>query len=216
MSGSVILPESLADLLRMQASVITREQALARGKTRHQIATLVSKGSWQRLQVGVYYALPGPVPRAAHLWGVVLGIGRGAVLSHETAAEVWRIADEPSDLIHVSVPRRAGTFPVPPGVAVHYSARLPRAEFPIASAEGMPPVTWGDETVFDLVNTAATAEDAVSWAIKACQRGGTNPGVIEMCLARPGHRQLRWRGDLRDALTEIASGVQSPLERRSQ
>ncbi len=214
MSGFVILPKSLDDLLPMQANVVTREQALARGKTRHQIATLVSRGRWQRLQTGVYYGLTGPVPRQARLWGVVLGVGRGAVLSHETAAEVWGITDERSRVIHVSVPRTAGTFPVPPGVTVHYSSRLPRAEFPIAIEEKMPPVTWADETVFDLVNTSGTAEGAVNWAIRACQRGKTDPRVIEMCLMRPGHRQLRWRADLMDALTEIKAGVQSPLERR--
>jgi len=214
MSGFVVLPKSLDDLLPMQAGVVTREQALARGKTRHQIATLVTRQRWQRLQTGVYYALTGPVPRQARLWGVILGVGRGAVLSHETAAEVWGITDQQSAVIHLSVPRTAGTFPVPPGVTVHYSSRLPRAEYPIAIEEKMPPVTVPDETVFDLVNTSRSAEDAVNWAITACQRGKADPRVIEMCLLRPGHRQLRWRGDLTDALTEIKAGVPSPLERR--
>jgi hypothetical protein len=144
----------------------------------------------------------------------VLAVGRGAVLSHETAAEVWNITDARSDVIHISVPRAAGSFTPPPGVTVHYSARLPRAAFSSAMTEKMPPVTWAEETVFDLVNAAGTAEEGVAWAIRACQRKKTNPGVIEMCLMRRGHRQLRWRQDLLDALTEICSGVQSPLEQR--
>jgi len=97
---------------------------------------------------------------------------------------------------------------------VHYSARLPVAEFPSAVAMGMPPVTWPHEAVFDLVNASATAEDAVAWAITACQRKKTTPDMITMCLLRPGHRQLRWGDELREALTEIRAGVQSPLEQR--
>lgn len=56
-----------------------------------------------------------------------------AVLSHETAAEVWKIADKQSALIHVSVPRKTGPVPCPEGVRVHYSVRMPAAEFKAAA-----------------------------------------------------------------------------------
>jgi hypothetical protein len=99
-------------------------------------------------------------------------------------------------------------------VRLHYSARLPRAEFPAAIPEGMPPVPWAAETVLDLASTSATAEEAVAWAIKACQRKTATPDIIAMFMSGPGHRRLRWRDDLQDALAEIRAGVESPLERR--
>jgi hypothetical protein len=148
------------------------------------------------------------------LWGAVLRFGNGAVLSHETAAEVWGITDQRSAVIHVSVPRVKGSLVVPPRVRLHYSTRLPGAEFPAAIAYRMPPVTRAEEAVYDLVNSEGTAEDAVSWAIRACQRKATDPELIRMCLLKPGHSRLKWRDDLIAALADIQSGVQSPLELR--
>jgi hypothetical protein len=210
----VILPESLDLLLTLQGNVVTHSQAAERGKSRHEIATLHRTGRWQRLHRGVYYAIPGPVPREAELWGAILRVGHGAVLSHETAAEVWRITDARSAVIHVSVPRKAGPVPTPAGTRVHYSARLPRAEFAAAVAMKMPPVVGAAETVLDLAATSPTAEEAVAWAIKACQRRKADPVLIAMIMTEPGHRQIRWRRDLHDALAEIRAGVESPLERR--
>lgn len=207
-------PKSLDRLLKMQANVVSRQQALARGKSRHDLAGLVKSGRWQRLHWGVFYTLAGPVPRKAQLWGAVLRVGHGAVLSHETAAEVWGITDKRLAMIHVSIPRTAGSLAIPAGVRLHYSARLPEAEFPAAMAYRMPPVTWADEAVLDLVHTSGNAEDAVAWAIAACQRGMTNPDWILMRLAKPGHSRLNWRDDLLSALTDVRAGGQSPLELR--
>jgi hypothetical protein len=210
----VILPPTLDRLLAVQGNVVTHAQAVARGKSRHEIVTLARNGSWQSLHRGVYYALPGPVPRKALLWGALCRVGHGAVLSHETAAEVWKITDRRSEVIHVSIPRLAGSPPPAAGVRVHHSARLPRAEFRAAIPEGMPPVTWAAEAVLDLAASSAAAEEAVAWAIKACQRKTTTPEQIAMFMSEPGHRRLRWQDDLRSALAEIRAGVESPLERR--
>lgn len=187
--------------------VVARRQAIADGLTRHAIAARLASGRWQRLHDGVYYTFTGPVPRGARLWAAVLRAGHGAVLSHETAAEVWKITDGESRDIHVSVPMRAGALKTP-GIVLHHSARLPESRFPPA----LPPVTRAEDTVLDLAGSAATAEEAVAWAIKACQRRTTTPGLIGVFMTKRG--RLRWRGDLAEALTEIRSGVESPLERR--
>lgn len=68
-------------------------------------------------------------------------------------------------------------------------------------------VTTAEEAVLDLAATSASAEDAVNWAIRACQRRKTTADLIGMYMLEPGHRELRWRADLRDALTEIRAGV---------
>jgi hypothetical protein len=187
---------------------------MERGKTRTVIEGLVQSKRWQRLHWGVFYTLAGPVPRKAQLWGAVLRVGHGAVLSHETAAEVWGITGKRAAVIHVSVPRTAGSLVSPAGVRLHYSARLPEAAFPAAMAYRMPPVTWADEAVLDLAHSAGNAEHAVAWAIAACQRGMTDPDWIVMRLDKPGHRRLNWRADLLSALADIKAGVQSPLELR--
>lgn len=170
------------------------------------IAGRVRSGQWQRLHRGVFVTFSGPIPRDAMLWGAVLRAG-DAVLSHATAAEVWKLSDEPSASIHVSVPKGAGPLSIP-GLVVHHSSRLPAARHPAR----LPPRTTVEETVLDLADLARHAEDAVAWPIKACQRRLTTPDRIAAALAARG--RARWRRDLADAITEVRAGVHSPLELR--
>jgi hypothetical protein len=177
------------------------------GLTRHAIDARLVSGRWQRLHRGVYATFSGPIPRGAQLWAAVLRAGDGAVLSHHTAAETWKLSDSASSQVHVSVPRQAGPLIVA-GLAVHYSSRLPAARHPAR----LPPQTTLEETVLDLAALAATAEDAVAWAIKACQRRLTTPDRVHGAMA--SRCRTSWRSDLRDALTEVREGVHSPLELR--
>jgi hypothetical protein len=142
------------------------------------------------------------------LWGAILRAGDGAVISHHTAAETWKLSDRMSSSIHVSVPRQAGPLAAAPGMVVHYSSRLPEARHPAR----LPPQTTLEETVLDLAALAATAEDAVAWAFKACQRRLTTPARVNSAMA--SRCRTRWRHDLSDALTEVRAGVHSPLELR--
>lgn len=195
------------DALERQEGVLTREQALGAGFSRHVINGRVASGQWQRLHTGVFATFSGPVPRSALLWGAVLRAGDDAVLSHHTAAEVWNLTDQSSSSIHVSVPRQAGSLNIP-GLVLHYSSRLPGAWHPAR----LPPQTTLEETVLDLADVSPTAEDAVAWAIKACQRRLSTPDRITAALA--GRNRARWRRDLTDAITEVTIGVHSPLELR--
>jgi len=197
----------LADVLDRQEGVLTREQALRAGLSRRIIEGRLGSGRWQRLHKGVFATFSGPVPRAALLWGAVLRAGDDAVLSHHTAAEVWNLTDQSSSSIHVSVPRQAGSLVIP-GLILHYSSRLPGARHPAR----LPPQTTLEETVLDLADVSPTAEDAVAWAIKACQRQLSTPDRIAAALA--GRNRARWRRDLTDAITEVTIGVHSPLELR--
>ena len=195
------------DALERQEGVLTREQALRAGLSRHLIEGRLESGRWQRLHKGVFATFSGPVPRSALLWGAVLRAGDDAVLSHHTAAEVWNLTDQSSSSIHVSVPRQAGSLYIP-GLVLHYSSRLPGARHPAR----LPPQTTLEETVLDLADVSPIAEDAVAWAIKACQRRLSTPDRITAALA--GRNRARWRRDLTDAITEVTIGVHSPLELR--
>jgi hypothetical protein len=196
-----------ADTLERQEGVLTREQALGAGFSRHVIAGRVALGQWQRLHTGVFATFSGPVPRSSLLWGAVLRAGDDAVLSHHTAAEVWNLTDQPSASLHVSVPRQTGSLDIS-GLVLHYSARLPGARHPAR----LPPQTMLEETVLDLAELSGTAEDAVAWAIRACQRRLSTPDRMTTALA--DRKRARWRRDLTDAITEVSAGVHSPLELR--
>jgi hypothetical protein len=206
-------PECFSDLAERQHGVVSRSQAIQAGLTRHEITARLRSGRWQRLHAGVYASFSGQPPREAVLWAAVLRVGHEAepchhaALSHQTAAELWGLLDAPAQSIHVSVSRRTGAL-YPPGIVLHYSARLPQARHPART----PPQTRIEDTVLDLAHLSRNAEEGVGWAIKACQRRLTKPELLrEAMTQRP---RLRWRGDLAEALTEVGEGVHSSLERR--
>jgi very-short-patch-repair endonuclease len=197
----------MRELLDRQEGVVTRDQALRAGLSRHVIEARLEAGRWQRLHRGVFVTFSGPIPRITMLWGAVLRAGDDAVLSHHTAAELWGLSDAPSASIHVAVPRQSGAL-ILPGLCLHYSARLPATRHPVR----LPPLTRLEETVLDLAELSTSAEDAVAWPIRACQRRLTTPARISAVLA--DRARVRWRADVADAIAVLRVGVQSPLELR--
>jgi hypothetical protein len=140
----------------------------------------------------------------------LLRAGDDAVLSHETAAELAGLTDQPSSQIHVTVParRQPATARAIPGVIIHRSHRVYRVRHPSA----LPPRTRVEETVLDLTQTAPAFDAAFSWLCRAVGRRLTTPGRLRK--AAGARRKLRWRTEISAALDEIAAGVHSLLEFR--
>ncbi len=97
-------PANLQAITRNQAGVVSRQQALSSGLTPGMIDTKLRAGWWRQVHVGVYHAFTGSMSRDAQLWAAVLYAGRGAYLSHETAAEINRLADSVSEVTNVTIP----------------------------------------------------------------------------------------------------------------
>jgi predicted transcriptional regulator of viral defense system len=109
-----------------QAKVTSRRQALDAGWSPKAIEWRLHSGRWLRLRRGAYATFTGDTPRKARLWAAVLRAGPGAVLSHETAAEVHGFADEASRKIHISVPVARNPARLRPihGVVIHRARNL--------------------------------------------------------------------------------------------
>jgi very-short-patch-repair endonuclease len=201
------LPESCREIVESQRGVITRSQALARGMSADAIAWRVNAERWRTLWPGVYLASSGEPSREATLWAAMRSAGAGAALSHQTAAELFKLADEPSSLIHITIPEsrrvRAGA-----GIMVHRSSHLAGAVHPTL----LPPRTRIEETVLDLAHQAAEFDAAFNVACAACQRGLTKPEFLAAAMVE--RKKMRWRAELREALGEVGSGVHSMLEYR--
>ena len=135
-----------------------------------------------------------------------MAAGNGAVLSHETAAELWGFAT-PSARIHLSIPG-SRTIAAPEGCVVHRSARLPGAAHPSV----VPPRTTVDETVVDLVGTSVDEARALDWITMTCQRGATTPQRLLRTADQRG--RLRFRDILRQVCAEVDDGATTPLEIR--
>jgi len=179
---------------------------MAGGLTRSQIEVRLGTGRWRRIFTGVYLTFNGPVPRRSLRWAAVLRAGPGAVLSHETAAELVGLA-EPSTPIHVTVPTRRTPGRIP-GTVIHRSDLIAQRRHPTR----LPPQTRIEETVVDLTQSSRRLDDAMAWLARAVGSRVTTPDrLADGFQARP---RLRHRRTLLSALTDVASGCQSLLELR--
>jgi hypothetical protein len=88
------------EVVRGQAGIITRYQAIAVGHSTATVRARLDSGRWQRIFTGVYATFSGPLPRHSLLWAAVLRAGPGAALSHETAAELAGLVDRGSSAEH--------------------------------------------------------------------------------------------------------------------
>jgi hypothetical protein len=202
------IPPGLGDVARFQAGVVSRQQALRSGMSRSAITSKVRCGRWRQIYHGVYATFSGAVGRDAQLWAAVLYAGKGAQLSHETAAEVNGLTERQSRLIHVSIPADRRVSP-PNGVEIHLSAYLDlKARFP----RGVVPHTLVEETIVDLVETAGSFDEACGWVTAAFGRRLTGEGPLRTTLN--ARRKLRWRGQLDEMIIAAAGGAHSLLEFR--
>jgi hypothetical protein len=187
--------------------VVTGRHATMAGLSRNAVRARVRTGRWQLLHRGVYATFSGQPNREAVLWAAVLYAGPGALLSHQTAAELAGLTDTPSELVHVTVPaeRRVSRAP---GLVIHISARASEARHPAR----LPPQTRVEETVLDLVDRAVGLDEAVGWVTRALGRRLTTQDRLRAALAQ--RARLRWRRELTELLNPDLAGLESVLERR--
>jgi hypothetical protein len=197
-------------LLDSQSRIVGRRQAVGYGVSRAAIARRTKSGAWQRLHRGTYATFSGVPPREARPWAALLRAGPGAVLSHETAAEVHRLIDKPAPKIHVTVPAERNPARRSPirGVIIHRSRNVAREPLPPWQL----PRTPIAETVLDLIESAAITDDAFAWRTRAIGRNLANPATLRGTLA--ARKRMRRRTWLVEALTDVADGVMSPIELR--
>ena len=186
---------------------MSRSQALRAGLSADMIKFRVRGGWWQPVHRGVYLTFTGTPGHSAQLWAALLGAGPGAVLSHETAAELQRLTDKPADSIHVTVPwpRRIKAVS---GVSLHRCTRAGE----IVLGYSNPPRTMVEETVLDLVQAAATFDEVCGWVTRAFARDLTDTARLRAAMGQ--RTRLRWRADLHELITAAASGDHSVLEYR--
>jgi predicted transcriptional regulator of viral defense system len=200
------VPAAICELARWQSGVVSREQLLDGGLSAQMVKRRIDRGRWQRLYLGVYAVFNGPPPRDAWLWAAVLRAGPGAVLSHQTAAELHGLIDSPAEAIYVTIPstRRIDA----PGLIVRTSGRVDVARQPCRE----PPRTTVEETVLDLVQLARTFDEVCGWITRACGRRLTTEEKLRTTLAM--RKKMRWRAELDDILAAAEDGIHSALEYR--
>jgi very-short-patch-repair endonuclease len=107
------------ELARRQHAVVSRRQLLELGLTPRAIEHRIAKGRLHRVHRGVYAVGRPGLTRHGRWSAALLACGDRAVLSHESAAQLWGIRDMDKQ-IEISVP--LGRDPRPRGIRVHRRA----------------------------------------------------------------------------------------------
>lgn len=196
--------------LDAQNGIADRAQARQAGLSKQAVRHRLKSGKWQQVHHGVYATFTGQLQREQRLWAALRRAGPGAMLSHETAAEMHGLTDKPSALIHITVPsgRRPAQHRPIRGVMIHRSnqsgpARLPEWELPRTRIE---------DTVLDLVATARSFDEAYSWISRALSERRTSVYMLREAM---GNRsRIRWRTWVAEALADADEGAYFPIERR--
>jgi len=131
--------------VRKQHGVVAREQLIALGFTAKAIRHRISIGRLHQVRRGVYAVGRPSLTERGRWMAAVLACGDGAVLSHSSAAALWRIGYERRDLIEVSLPSPSRRRR--PGIQIHRRPSLAGRD--ITTRHGIP-VTTPIQVLIDL------------------------------------------------------------------
>jgi very-short-patch-repair endonuclease len=196
----------VSEFASRQHGVVTRAQLLRAGLSPDVIDNRV-KARWLRaLHRGVYGVGPVTAPYA-HEMAAVLACGEGAVLSHRSAAELWRLVPCPAHdrPVDVTVPAAGGRRR--PGIRVHRVRYLQRDETTRVKSI---PITTPTRTLVDLAAelTSSELQQAVAQAeTRNLTSGRRLLALLARYPRRPGTPALRalLRSYDRPALTRSAA-----------
>ncbi len=145
--------ERIAGVAALQRGRIARRQLLAIGVSSSSISWLVGHGRLRRVHRTVYVVGHDAPTELGAETAALLAVGRGAALSHLTAAAMWGIHPRPR-LIHVLV--GPGEAASPARVRVHRARSLDR-EKDIRLRHGLP-VTSPARTMLDIAELLTPRE----------------------------------------------------------
>jgi hypothetical protein len=104
----------LQAVFHRQHNVASRAHVLAAGGTPDLIKARLAGGAWVAVHRAVYRPAWAPLTDHGRLLAAVLACGEGALASHDAAAWLWGLADEPGEVVTVFGTRS----PRPRGVSV--------------------------------------------------------------------------------------------------
>jgi very-short-patch-repair endonuclease len=180
---------AIAELAAKQRGVITRAQLIELGLTRTTIDNWVKHSRLHSLYRGVFLlGHPRPIAGAREL-AAVLACGRGAALSHLSAAGLWRLLPGREGDVDVTV---AGRNPGrKPGIRVHRVRHLDCRDI---RKLGRIPITSPPRTILDLAAVVGPRELEQALAEAYARRLARRSELVSLlarCSSRPGTRALR-------------------------
>lgn len=207
-AGRASCERHLLRLSARQHGVVTRRQVLAVGVTKSMLETRVRSGHLRRIHPGVYCVAGAPRTFEQGAFAATAWAGGGAVVSHTSAAHLWRMVDGPPDCTEISSGRKR-TRP-PPGVTAHFTSALPPRD---RGTLRNIPITSPVRTLIDLAGTLPEPQVERALHHALVDRRVTTHLLRGRLRTMPA-RGLRGPAVLRSLLHGAGrSHVTSPLER---
>lgn len=174
----------IGEIASRQHGLVTRAQLLAAGIGRGAIERRLRTGSLIRVHRGVYlvgHTAVGPYTRQM---AAVLACGDGAVLSHRSACDLWKLLPHPANTGDADVTVAAGRAVARPGIRIHRTDSLARGDIRIIESI---PVTTPARTILDL-GGVLDADDLERAVAEAHARSLARDRALRDQLARNGRR----------------------------
>jgi hypothetical protein len=191
--------------LEQQIELITREQALSAGLSRHGLQhRLRSGGPWRPLLPGVYLATTGTPTIIQQEMAAILYAGSGSVITGPAALRYHHFRSQPSTLTDILVPatrqRRDVAF-----VRLHRTARMPVRIWELGPLRYAPPA----RAVADAVRALTSLREVRAVVADGVQRGRCQVQDLYLELtAGPSIGSALFR----EALSDVADGIRSTAE----
>jgi len=217
------IDSAIADLATRQHGVVSRAQLRRLGLSADAIDQRLRRDRLHLVHRGVYAVGHRRLDRTGDRLAALLAIGPCAVLSHRSAAAVWRVQPPFASYVDVTVPARGGRKRRR-GITVHRSATLATAH---VTERGGLPVTTPARTLIDLAEVVPPyrlrravdeAERLRLFDGRACARtidqcrGRSGAAALAALLAAHDGESRITRSQLEDRFLElcIASGLPAP------
>jgi predicted transcriptional regulator of viral defense system len=189
MNGMGARPDraGLFQLASEQRGYFTTAQASEYGYSRSLLAHHAKTGTFQRVYTGVYRFRDYPSTPREEIAAAWLAVGKDvAVVSHESALQLWELSDLIPDAVHLSVPRTKRHLPHLSGVTIHTTTRLLDRDN-VEMLEGIP-VTTPPRTILDAMESDV-APDQIGLALRqAISRGWIDRDALHAAAISRGPR----------------------------
>ena len=165
--------DGLYRLAESQAGHFTAGQALDAGMDRSTLLHHARPGGrYERVRRGIYRLRHFPTSPHEHVVAAWLPLrDAGAVVSHESAMEMWGLSDVIPDAVHISLPRAKRGQRPRLGVRIHSLERPPDAS-ETRAVRGVP-VTSPERSIVDSLEAGTQPEQSEQAIRQALERGLT-------------------------------------------
>lgn len=178
---------SLFLLADSQHGYFTADQAHSCGFSTSLIRYHANTGKFVRVRRGLYRLRDYPSFYREHMVIAWLSLGKDrAVVSHESALDLYELSDVIPNSTHLTIPRTSNWIPAIPGTRIHTTSR-PWQPGEIRLREGIP-VTSPDRTIIDAAVMGTGPEQIEMAIVQALERGLTTPSRLRSASSNANSR----------------------------